>query len=298
MALFRLTPCFTKGEYTSIPLAWQGYVGRRVRALISRNHLRLFGVHFQMPKMYEELASWWPLLSSPAAYEEEAAFYGNTLTAACARPPRAVLELGSGGGNNASHLKARFEMVLVEPSPGMLTVSRALNPECEHVEGDMRTVRLGREFDAIFVHDAVSYMTTASDLRMAIETAFVHCRPGGATLFAPDFVRENFRPSTDCGGHDSETHGLRYLEWTSDPDPADTTYVVDYAYLLRTPDGEVRVEHDRHVEGLFTRADWLRLLSEAGFEARALPFEHSELEPGSHEVFVAQRPGVNRREPS
>jgi SAM-dependent methyltransferase len=243
-----------------------------------------------MPKLYEELASWWPLLSAPSDYEEEAAFYGRTLAAACRRPPRTLLELGSGGGNNASHLKSRFEMVLVEPSQGMRAVSRALNPECEHVEGDMRTVRLGRQFDAVFVHDAVCYMTSESDLRRAIDTAYAHCMPGGAALFAPDFVRENFRPSTDHGGHDDETRGLRYLEWTWDPDPSDTTYVADYAYLLRMSDGTVRVEHDRHVEGLFRRGEWLRCLSDAGFEARAVPFTHSELEPGAHEVFVAVKP--------
>ena len=240
--------------------------------------------------MYGELASWWPLLSPPAEYEEEAAFYARHLAAACERPLRTLLELGSGGGSNASHLKARFEMVLVEPAAGMLAVSRALNPECEHIQGDMRTVRLGRQFDGVFVHDAVGYMTTESDLRMAIETAFVHCAPGGAALFAPDFVRENFRPSTDHGGSDSETHGLRFLEWTWDPDPTDTTYLADYAYLLRTPDGVIRVEHDRHVEGLFPRADWLRLLSDAGFRAEAVPLEHSEVEPGGHEVFVASKP--------
>jgi SAM-dependent methyltransferase len=243
-----------------------------------------------MPKLYRELSSWWPLMSAPADYEEEAAFYRKTLAAACERPPRTVLELGSGGGNNASHLKAHFTMVLVEPAVGMLEVSRTLNPDCEHVQGDMRTVRLGRQFDAVFVHDAVCYMTTESDLRKAIDTAFVHCRPGGAALFAPDYVRENFRPSTDCGGHDSATHGLRYLEWSWDPDPTDTTYLVDYAYLLQMPDGTVRVEHDRHVEGLFGRADWLRLLSQGGFAAHTVAFEHSELEPGSHEVFVAKRP--------
>jgi SAM-dependent methyltransferase len=240
--------------------------------------------------MYEELAEWWPLLSPPSDYAEEAAFYGNRLAAACERPPRILLELGSGGGNNAFYLKGRFEMVLVDPSPGMLAVSRALNPECEHIQGDMRTVRLGREFDGVFVHDAVCYMASESDLRMAIDTAFVHCRPGGAALFAPDFIRENFRPSTDHGGSDNETHGLRYLDWTWDPDPADSTYLVDYAYLLRAPDGSIHVEHDRHVEGLFSRADWLRLLSDAGFAANAEPFEHSELEPGSHEVFIARKP--------
>jgi hypothetical protein len=34
----------------------------------------------------------------------------------------------------------------------------------------------------------------------------------------------------------------------------------------------------------------LRFFSDAGFEARIVPFEHSELEPGSHEVFVATKP--------
>jgi SAM-dependent methyltransferase len=245
---------------------------------------------FVMPRLYDELASWWPLMSSPAEYVEEAAFYAEAMAAACDGPLRTVVELGSGGGNNASHLKARFEMTLVEPSAGMRAVSFALNPECEHLEGDMRTVRLERRFDAVFVHDAVCYMASLADLRMAMETAFVHCRPGGVALFAPDHVRETFRPSADHGGEDNETHGLRYLEWTWDPDPTDDTYLVDYAYLLRTPDQAVRVEHDRHVEGLFGRADWLHLLSDVGFEARVLPFDHSELEPGSYEIFIATRP--------
>jgi SAM-dependent methyltransferase len=241
-------------------------------------------------KLYTELSPWWPLLSAPEDYAEEAASYQRILLAATARPVKTLLELGSGGGNNASHLKARFSMVLVDRSPGMLEVSRALNPECEHVEGDMRTVRLGREFDAVFVHDAVVYMTTEDDLRQAIETAYVHCRPGGAVLFAPDHVRENFRPSTDHGGHDGDGRSLRYLEWTWDPNPDDTTYVVDYAYILREADGSAHVELDRHLEGLFGRADWLRLLTEGGFHPNVVPVEHSELEPGSYEVFAATKP--------
>ena len=78
--------------------------------------------------------------------------------------------------------------------------------------------------------------------------------------------------------------------WSGRGIPTPPTQLVDYAYLLRTPDGTVRVEHDRHVEGLFSRAVWLRLLSEAGFEPRVVPFNHSELDPGSYEVFVATKP--------
>jgi SAM-dependent methyltransferase len=243
-----------------------------------------------LPRLYTEFASWWPLMSSPADYEEEAAFYASAMQAAAAAPLASMLELGSGGGNNASHMKAGVEMVLVEPAPGMRAVSQALNPDCLHLDGDMRTVRLGRQFDGVFVHDAICYMTTADDLRRAIETAFVHTRPGGVALFAPDHVTETFTASTDCGGHDDHERGLRYLEWTWDPDPADSTCVADYAYLLRSADGTVRVEHDRHIEGLFSRAVWLQLLADAGFRPRVVPFDHSELEPGSYELFVCTRP--------
>jgi hypothetical protein len=60
--------------------------------------------------------------------------------------------------------------------------------------------------------------------------------------------------------------------------------------MLKERDGSVRVEHDRHVEGLFARTDWLKWLSEAGFEPRVVPVDHSELEPGQYEIFVAARP--------
>ena len=69
-----------------------------------------------LPKLYHELASWWPLLSAPGDYAEEAGIYQHALVDACAAPPKSLLELGSGGGNNASHLKARFDMTLVDRS--------------------------------------------------------------------------------------------------------------------------------------------------------------------------------------
>lgn len=242
------------------------------------------------PRLYREFAAWWPLLSAPEDYTEEAAFFQRALLEVCRKPVETLLELGSGGGNNASHMKARFRMTLIDIAPGMLAMSRALNPDCEHLEGDMRTVRLDRQFDAVFVHDAICYMTTEDEVRRVIQTAWTHCKPGAGALFAPDHVKENFQAGTDHGGHDGPDRALRYLEWTWDPDPDDTTYLVDYTYVFRQADGSVQVEWDRHIEGLFSRDTWLRLLREAGFEPRVVPFDHSELEPGAYELFVCQKP--------
>jgi SAM-dependent methyltransferase len=242
------------------------------------------------PLLYNQLAEWWPLLSPPENYEEEAGIYLRTMRDGSERPIETCLELGSGGGNNASWLKRDLAMTLVEPSEGMRAHSRKLNPECEHHAGDMRTVRLERTFDAVFVHDAVCYMLSLDDLRRAVETAWIHCAPGGVALFCPDHVRDTFRSGTGQGGADApEGGGLRYLSWTWDPDPGDTQCVVDYAFLLRSPGGEVRAVHDRHDEGLFSTAEWLRVLSAAGFEPSGVPLEHSELEDGQHVMFVGRK---------
>jgi SAM-dependent methyltransferase len=245
----------------------------------------------ETPKLYNELAPWFHLLTAPEEYEEEAEIYRRILVESGRGELRTLLELGSGGGNNASHLKRHFTMTLTDLSPGMVALSRTINPECEHTVGDMRTVRLGRLFDAVFIHDAIVYLVTEEDLQQAMETAYVHCKPGGVVLLAPDHVRETFKPSTSCGGHDGAERGLRYLEWSWDPDPSDNTYTVDYAYLLREQGGSVRVVQDRHIEGLFSRHVWLRLLREVGFIPQRVVMEHSELEPNSYEGFVGVKPG-------
>lgn len=244
------------------------------------------------PRLYRDLASWFHLLTPPVEYAEDAEYYLRALREACNGSVRTLLELGSGGGNVASHLTASIEMTLVDISPQMLEVSRSINPEVEHCVGDMRSIRLGRLYDAVLIQDAISYITNEAELEQTLATAFAHLRPGGAAIFAPDHIRETFEPTTDCGGHDGQGRAMRYMEWLWDPDPSDTTYTQDFAFMLRDEGGQLRIEHDRHVMGLFSRDTWLAILAKAGFEARALRFDHSEVAPGSHELFVARRPSA------
>ena len=143
----------------------------------------------------------------------------------------------------ASHLADRFRLTLVDLSEPMLQVSRALNPTAAHHQGDMRTVRLGEQFDAVLIHDAIDYMTTEDDLRQAIETAYAHVRPGGIAVLVPDDVAESFEQRTDHGGSDAaDGRAARYLEWSWDPDPG--RHLDDHHLHLRAPRRE-RVGRDR-----------------------------------------------------
>lgn len=59
----------------------------------------------------------------------------------------------------------------------------------------------------------------------------------------------------------AEATFFRALLWREKPRPC----------TLLEADGTTRVELDRHTEGVFPEATWLRLMNEAGLEARAVP---------------------------
>lgn len=63
--------------------------------------------------------------------------------------------------------------------------------------------------------------------------------------------------------NEPHVRGLRYVEWTWDPDPDDETCV----------------------------AVWMEIFAGAGFEdVRAVPIDHSELKPGTYQGFTGRRP--------
>jgi SAM-dependent methyltransferase len=232
-------------------------------------------------RFYGDLAGWWPLLSPPEEYADEAAYLARLPDTAGVPAGGELLELGSGGGHLASHLP--YTLTLVDLSASMLAVSRALNPGAMHHEGDLRTVRLDRGYDAVLVHDAIDYMVTEADLGQAIGTAYHHCRPGGVALFVPDRTAETYEPSTDCGGTDGpDGRSARYLEWTRTPGET------EYAFLLREADGTVRTAHETHHTGCFDRATWLRLLTGAGFAATRLT-EDTDEDRVPRDVFLGHR---------
>jgi len=241
-----------------------------------------------MPALYDRLVPWYRLFTPPADYEDEARSYRDAFLNAANPRPVSLLELGAGAGHNAFHLKRDFRCTLTDLSPAMLDECRKLNPECEHVVGDMRALRLGRTFDAVLVHDAVMYLTSEADLKAAMETAFVHLRPGGAAVFAPDCFTETLVESAELYEQSDATRALKCIEWSWDPDPHDSTFRTEYQFLLRE-NGVVTSVHDIHIEGLFPVATWERLLREVGFEVGTFPRPLDD-EGEFDRVFVCTRP--------
>ena len=222
-------------------------------------------------RLYNELAYLWPVISPPEDYAVEALYWLRTIECKLGPGAHNLLELGVGGGHLLSYLTHQHRAAAVDVSPRMLELSRGRNPGVEHRLGDMRTVRLGRLFDAVLIHDAVSYMLTENDLRAVFETARAHLRPNGLLLVAPDMVAESFyegkviRWTTSAGGVTITTEEILH-----DPDPSDTQVESLFTYDI-TENGVRRVVQDLHVTGLFSIDAWTSLMKEAGFAVERTP---------------------------
>ncbi len=217
-------------------------------------------------RLYDDLAWLWPVFSPPEEYAEEAAHWRTVLREALGPGRHPVLELGVGGGHNLSHLAPDFEVVAVDLSARMLENSRRLNPGVEHRLGDMRTLRLGRTFRAVLIHDAVSHLLSEAELAATFATAAAHLDPGGLFVCSPDAFRETFRPPTlEHTLHSGAGIELATFEFAHDPDPADTRIETLFTHIIRRG-VERRIELDRMVTGLFTKAAWARGIEAAGFD--------------------------------
>jgi SAM-dependent methyltransferase len=216
-------------------------------------------------KLYSDLSWIWPIMSPPEDYIEEARFIAAMLSESADLPGRELLNLGCGGGPVDKTLKKYFKITGVDKSEYMLELARKLNPEATYVTGDMRTARLGRQFDFVITHDAISYMLTKADLRAVFETAYAHLKPGGIYLTVVEETPDRFKQ--DRTWHYTRTNGEIYVtsvEYFHDPNPNDTAYGLVFIYFIRK-DGQLQVEVDRHECGIFPMETWQRLLKEVGF---------------------------------
>jgi len=234
-------------------------------------------------RLYNEFAHLWTLLSDPKDYVNEARHWKQALRDKLGEGRHEILELGVGGGNNLSHLTDDFKATAVDLSNKMLDCSRKLNPGVEHHVGDMRTVRLGRKFKAVIIHDAINYMLNEDDLRAAFKTASEHLDKGGVFVTSPDYFKETFVDgSVRCQSKSDGETKLDFVEYEFDPDPDDTEYVYILTYFIRRG-ADLQIEHDRHLAGLFPLQRWLELIDEAGFDVEKYSYD---VHDDKHQSFL------------
>lgn len=130
------------------------------------------------------------LLYSDKDYGSECDLIERILREYGATTAERILDLGCGTGNHSIPLGARgYQVVGSDQSEAMLERARLKLEEepgaaVEFIQGDLRCLDLGRDFDAVLMMFAVlGYQKENIDLRQALQTARQHLLPGGLLLF-------------------------------------------------------------------------------------------------------------------
>ena len=96
-----------------------------------------------------------------------------------------------------------------------------------------------------------------------------------------DGARDDVGRTPRGEGHD---RAVRFISWDADIGSDESVYITDYVFVLRMKGQPLSIVHEQHVQGLFSRAEWLALLADVGFHAQIV------IDSYEREVFVATKP--------
>ncbi len=212
---------------------------------------------------YNELAWTEDFLADPLDYEYEVEVFINLINCTAKEPVHNVLHLGCGAGGHDVYFKKHFKITGVDLSIGMLEKAKTVNPDIEYIEGDMRIIRLDRQFDCVVIPDSIDYMVTLDELKQAVITAEMHLKPGGVLLIVGK-TEETFQNNNFAYTGEKDDIHVTLLENNYINPYAPNTYEITMVYLIREK-GKLTKYIEESVAGLFSQAKWDDVFKNAGF---------------------------------
>jgi len=182
---------------------------------------------------------------------------------------RTWLDVACGTGRHLEFLRRTRPVCGVDLSPEMLRVARRRLPGVPLVSGDMRSFRLGKEFDVVTcLYSAIGHLRTEADLRRTFRNFARHLKPGGVAIVEPwidptEFHREMIHLVTHRGPKGTIVR-LAYSRRRGKHS------VIRYHYLIGEPGRGIRHLEETDIGLLVPRKRLLELMAQGGLQARFL----------------------------
>jgi SAM-dependent methyltransferase len=202
-------------------------------------------------------------------YRAEAAGLDRLIKESCPTA-RTLLDVACGTGAHLAELSTRYEVEGADLSPAMLAVARARLPGIPLHQADMRTLDLGRTFDAVIcLFSSIGYVTDPSEMRSTVARLAAHVASGGVLILdgwvGPDEWRESFRPEPDIA-RDEKMLVMRLAHSRREGNVTE----LDMHHLVQTVDG-VDYFVEKHRLALTPTADYVSAVEGAGLVSRVIP---------------------------
>lgn len=227
--------------------------------------------------IFKKYACYYNLLYTDKDYAGETQFV-HQLLVKYSPNIQSILDLGCGTGSHALLLAQKgYEVHGVDFSFEMIQQAKAHLPHLPQEQssrlnfshGDVRKIRLGRQFDAIIsLFHVMSYQVTNDDLKAAFATARNHLKPGGVFIFdcwyGPAVLTN--RPSVRIKRlGDEEISVIRIAEPVMHPNEniVDVNYQV---FVIQKNNGTVEEFQETHKIRYLFKPEVELLFLQSGFE--------------------------------
>lgn len=239
----------------------------------------------QRIRQYGELARYYDLLYSWKDYGKESEILVQLIDRYKQSAGKALLDVGCGTGRHVARLAKKFDCVGMDSSEEMLEGARHNAHGVEFVRGDMTCFELGRRFDVVLcLFSAIGYVRTYPKLAKTLRNFARHLKPGGVAIIEPWFTK-----STAIDGHlhvlVQGTDDLKIVRVDHTRVKGDVS-VLNERIVVADKEKGLSVYNDRMVMGLFEKEEFLRLMKDAGLEAKHLK---RSLAPGRG-LYVGVKP--------
>jgi ubiquinone/menaquinone biosynthesis C-methylase UbiE len=231
--------------------------------------------------LHNQLAKYYDRIYSFRDYLDEAVRIQNLIMKYLETGGNTLLDVACGTGLHLKHLKDDFSCTGVDVSKAMLKVARKNAKGVTFKEADMKTLKLGKQFDVITcLFSSIGYVRNYSNLERTIWNFSKHLKKSGVALIEPSHANSIYVKGepriTVYDGKDAKIARINVPKIRQAP------AVLNMHILIAERGKDAKYFVDRHELGLFGINNTLRIMKDAGLKSKYLK---NGLMPG-RELFV------------
>ena len=219
--------------------------------------------------LHNQLAKYYDRIYSFKDYLDEAVRLQNLVIKYLESGGNTLLDVGCGTGLHLKYLKDDFECTGVDVSKSMLKIARKNVKGVTFKEADMKTLRIGKQFDVIIcMLSSIGYVRTKLSLEKTIQNFAKHLKKGGLVMVEPSYAKAFYvrgEPRiTTYNGKDAKIARVNFTKVRQ------TTAVLNMHILIAERGKDAKYFVDKHELGLFGVSNTLRIMKAAGFKSKYL----------------------------
>ena len=232
-------------------------------------------------RIHNQLAKYYDRFYSFKDYLDEAVRLQNLIIRYLKSEGNSLLDVGCGTGLHLKHLKNDFSCTGVDVSKSMLKIARKNAKGVTFKEADMKTLKLGKQFDIIVcLLSSIGYVKTVTSLEKTIQKFSKHLKKGGLALIEPSHAKSTYvngEPRiTTYNGKEVKIARVNFTKLRQ------ATAVLNMHILIAERGKDAKYFVDKHELGLFGINYTLKVMKAAGLKSKYLK---NGLMPG-RELFV------------